>query len=93
MIDQLNTIILEGTEAQAERQQLLADGKEVSLVCRRRDARGRDISKIVYFGRSGQSAWVAVQDFKNPDDIGVEIAFPRSGKSAFRETCRACDDR
>jgi hypothetical protein len=83
MIDQLTTITLSGSAAVAERQRLLADGTEVNLVCRRRDARGRDISKTVYFGLSGEGAWVAVEDLKNPDGIGVEVAFPDQARELF----------
>lgn len=83
MIDQLTTITLTGDHAAAERQRLLADGTEVNLVCRRRDSRGKDVSKIIYFGRSSESSWVAVQGFKNREDIGIEISFPDQAQMLF----------
>ena len=82
-MDTLTTIILSGTEALAERQRLLDGGREVSLVCRRRDSRGADVSRSFFFGLSSEGAWVAVQDLKNPDDIGVEIAFPHQARELF----------
>lgn len=82
-MDVLHSITLVGAEAQAERQRLLADGKEVNLVCRRRDAKGVDVSKIVNFGRSGEASWVVVQGFKNREDIGIEIAFPDQAQQLY----------
>lgn len=82
-MDALHSITLAGPEAQAERQRLLADGKEVNLVCRRRDSKGKDVSKILFFGRSPESSWVAVQSFKNREDIGIEITFPDQAQMLF----------
>jgi hypothetical protein len=69
-----NTIILAEKEAEMERQRLLADGRELSLIIHRRDAWGVDINKAVSFGRSGTSTWVVVQDLTFPEYIGIEIA-------------------
>lgn len=82
-MDVLSTITLAGPQAQAERVRLVANGKEVNLVCRRRDARGVDVSRILYFGRSGECAWVVSQGLKAPDDIGIEIAFPDQARDLF----------
>lgn len=57
-MDVLHSITLVGAEAQAERQRLLTDGKEVNLVCRRRNARGADVSRSVFFGLCSEGAWV-----------------------------------
>jgi hypothetical protein len=83
MLDQLTTITLVGAEAQAERQRLLADGKEVHLVCRRRDAQGGDVSRSLFFGRSGECAWVVSQALEVPGDIGIEVAFPAQAQPLF----------
>lgn len=79
----LHNITLDGAEALTERQRLLADGKELSLLCRRRDARGRDVSRTLYFGKSGECAWVASQSLKDPDDIGIDIALPAQTQLLF----------
>lgn len=82
-MDQLTTITLVGPEAQAERQRLLDGGREVILVCHRRDAQGTEVSKSLFFGLGGEGAWVAVQDLKNPADLGIEVAFSAQGQQLF----------
>lgn len=83
MPDHLTTITLSGTEALAERQRLLADGREVSLVCRRRDAQGVDVSRSLFFGRSGQCAWVVSQALEVSGEVGIVIAFPGQAQPLF----------
>lgn len=83
MNDQLTTITLTGDHAAAERQRLLADGTEVNLVCRRRDARGRDVSRSLFFGICDECAWVASQSLKDSGDICIEIGFLNQVQQLF----------
>jgi hypothetical protein len=55
--DYMHGIILEGEEAVVERQRLLKDGKEIPMVVRVRDSRGRKKTTWLHLGMCPSTAW------------------------------------
>lgn len=61
-------IVLEGQIAVEERQRLLEDGSEISVVLRERDAQGKKSTTMLQFGMNGSVAWVWCQEDKEGSD-------------------------